>query len=147
MTQTIKIFGILLIILVGQIVNGQVDNLSKNSKLFDDEQSRFESELKTNKDSAEVYWKHANVTANFTFIAQKDAWKFYKRAIEIDSSKVIYFIDYGKYLHETIRAFDAATDIYNKGLRLFPDNKELNNGFDPFTNKQNGTETKYKTNC
>ena len=66
--MTIKVIGLILLLSIGQFGYGQVDNYAKNSKLFDDEQTRFENEQKINKDSAEVYWKHGNVTASFTFI-------------------------------------------------------------------------------
>lgn len=127
MTGTIKFFGLLLFVLVGQIANGQVDNYAKNSKLLDDEQKRFEKELKKNKDSAEVYWKHANVTASFTFNAQKDAWKYYEKSLSIDSSKVVYFVDYGKYLNEMGYVNDAKI-LYERGLRIFPTDEELKIG-------------------
>lgn len=114
----------------GQFAYGQVDNYSKNSKLFDEEEARFKNELKTNMDSAEVYWKHANVTASFTFNAHKGAFKFYEKAIAIDSSKVIYFIDYGRYLFESLGALGKAKLIYENGLRIFPSNGDLKNGLD-----------------
>lgn len=129
MTGTIKTFGLLLFILVGLVANGQVDNYAKNSKLFDDEQKRFEKELKKNKDSAEVYWKHGNVTASFTFNAQKDAWKYYEKALSIDSTKVVYFVDYGKYLNEMGYVNDAKI-LYERGLRNFPANEELKTGLE-----------------
>lgn len=129
MTRKIKTLGLLLLVLVGQIAYGQVDNYAKNSKLFDDEQKRFEKELKKNKDSAEVYWKHGNVTASFTFNAQKEAWKYYEKAISIDSSKAIYFVDYGKYLNEMGYISDAKI-LYERGLRIFPTNEELKIGLE-----------------
>lgn len=130
MTKSIKIFGLFLFLFVGQIAFGQaVDNLARNSKLYDDEQERFEDDLKKNKDSAEVYWKHGNVTASFTFNAQKDAWKYYEKALSIDSSKVIYFVDYGKYLNELGYVYNAKS-LYERGLRLFPLDEVLKIGLD-----------------
>ena len=127
MTGTIKTLGILFFILVVQSANGQVDNYAKNSKLLNDEQIRFEEELKTNKDSAEVYWKHGNVTASFAFNAQKNAWKYYEKALSIDSSRVVYFVDYGKYLNEMGYVYDAK-DLYERGLKIFPSNEDLKTG-------------------
>lgn len=129
MTISIKTYGLFLLMLVGHIAHGQVDNYAKNSKIFDDEQKRFEKELKKNKDSAEAYWKHGNVMATFTFNAQKDAWKYYEKAISIDSSKVDYFIDYGKYLNEMGYLNDAKI-LYERGLRIFNADEELKKGFE-----------------
>lgn len=130
MTTTIKTYGLLLFLSVGQIALGQaVDNLAKNTKLYDDEQKRFEKELKKSKDAAEVYWKHGNVTASFTFNAQKDAWKYYETALSIDSSKVIYFVDYGKYLNEMGYVNDAKI-LYERGVSNFPNDRELKTGLE-----------------
>lgn len=105
----------------------QVDNYAKNSKLFDDEEMRFENERKINPDSAEVYWKHGNVTASFTFNAQKNAWKYYEKALSFDSSKVIYFIDYGKYM-QTMQYYVDANTMYKRALNIFPNDKDLLEG-------------------
>jgi len=139
MTGIIKFFGLLLLILVEQIANGQVDNYAKNSKLFDDEQKRFEKELKKNKDSAEVYWKHGNVTASFTFNAQKDAWKYYEKALSIDSSKVVYFVDYGKYLNDMGYLNDAKI-LYERGLSIFLTDEELKIGLENVKQKISKSE-------
>ena len=88
MKLTIKIFGLLVFLTVEQIAFGQQDNYAKNTKLFEDEQARFESELKTNMDSAEVYWNHANIIAGFTFNVYKEAWQFYEVALSIDLSLI-----------------------------------------------------------
>ena len=112
------------LIITSQLAIAQVDNYAKNSKLFDDEELRFENELKTNPDSAEVYWKHGNVTASFTFNAQKDAWKYFEKALSFDSSKVIYFVDYGKYL-QTMKYYSAAKILYARALKIFPEDNDL----------------------
>ncbi|MCF8448064.1 MAG: DUF4919 domain-containing protein, partial [Bacteroidia bacterium] len=145
MTVSIKAFGLLLLLLIVQIASGQVDNYSKNSKLFDEEQKRFENELKQNIDSAEVYWKHGNVTASFTFNAHKDAWKYYEKALSIDSSKVIYFVDYGKYLNELGYIFDAKI-LYERGLKIFPTNEELKIGSENVNNKISKAEENIRLN-
>jgi tetratricopeptide (TPR) repeat protein len=125
MKLTIKIFGLLVFLTVEQIAFGQQDNYAKNTKLFEDEQARFESELKTNMDSAEVYWNHANIIAGFTFNVYKEAWQFYEVALSIDSSKVVYFIDYGKYLSEVMNYVYDAKVLYERGLKNFPSDQEL----------------------
>jgi hypothetical protein len=144
MTKTLTIIALLLFTSVGQFAYGQIDNYAKNSKLFNDEQARFESELKTNKDSAEVYWKHGNATASFTFNAKKDAWKYYEKAISIDSSKVIYFVDYGKYLYGTLGALNDAKSLYERALRIFPSNEDLKNGLDNVNKSIAGNEENIK---
>jgi tetratricopeptide (TPR) repeat protein len=127
MIKTIITAALFVLLSGGQSAFGQaVDNLAKNTKQYDDEQARFESELKTNPDSGEVYWKHANVTAGFTFNAQRNAWKFYEKALSMDSSKAVYFIDYGKFLYETSQLNDARS-LYERALKLFPANQELKN--------------------
>jgi len=107
-----------------------VDNYAKNKKLSDDEDVRFENERKTNKDSAEVYWKHANTLAAFTFNAYKSAGKYYERALSIDSTKIIYFMDYANYLHQKLKNDDKARQVYNRALKLFPKDKELQKSLD-----------------
>ncbi len=130
MRKTIRIILFLLFIVTRNITYGQVDNLAKNTKLYEKEQKRFEKELKKNKDSAEVYWKHGNVTASFTFNAQKDAWKYYEKALSIDSSKVKYFVDYGKYLNDDMGYVIDAKLLYERGLKIFPTNENLNTGLE-----------------
>lgn len=125
MGKGIRVFEVLVItLLIAQNSYGQVDNYQKNAKTYDDEQERFERELRKNKDSAEVYWKHGNAVASFTFNARREAWKHYEKALSIDSSRVAYFIDYGTYLHEMSNFKDARL-IYERALRLFPMNETL----------------------
>lgn len=118
-----------------------VDNYAKNKKQNDEEQNRFENERKTNKDSAEVYWKHANALAAFTFRASKTAGKYYEKALSIDSSKVIYFTDYTNYLHKVMEDDGKARQVYNRALKLFPNNQELQKGLDNLHNTEATTES------
>jgi len=121
-----------------------VDNYERNGKLREDEEVRFRNELKTNNDKAEVYWEHANVVAAFTFNAYKTAWKYYEKALSIDRSKVIYFIDYINYLHEKLNDDEKARQVYNKALKLFPKNEELQKGIDNL-NKSRASSDSSKT--
>jgi len=134
MKQKFKIIGLFFLFAFGQTAFAQVDNYAKNSKLSKDEQTRFEDELKSNKDSAEVYWKHANVLASFTFNAKKNAWKFYEKAISIDSSRVKYFIDYGNYLFNVLNETNKAKDLYERGLKIFPNDNDLKLGLEKISN-------------
>ena len=114
----------LFILLASTVINAQVDNMAKNGKLMDEEKQRFEKELASGVDSAVAFWNHANVLASFTFNAQKTAWKFYEKALEKDSSKVIYFVDYAKYLHK-MQYTSSTAKLLARALPLFPDNEEL----------------------
>jgi tetratricopeptide (TPR) repeat protein len=128
MKPIITLLSLIFFLCAGHIVIGQaVDNLAKNTKTYDDEQARFESELRTNMDSAEVYWKHAKVMASFTFNAQRDAWKYYEKSLAIDSSRVECFVDYGKYL-EDIGYQNDARILYTRALKVFPSNVALHQG-------------------
>lgn len=127
MTKYFALPAILFFMLFVNLASGQSDNYAKNKKTFEEEQKRFEDELKLNKDSAEVYWKHANVMAKFTFNAQKSARKFYEKSISIDSSKVAYFIDYGRYLND-MEQVQGAKALYERGLKIFPWNEQLKKG-------------------
>ena len=124
----VRILSLVLFILVREIANGQVNDYEREMKLINDENVRFENELKENVDSAEVYWKHANITTQFTF-HRIDAWEFYQKAISIDSSKVQYFIDYGKHLIGMNDLY-IARRLYKRGIRLFPSNNDIKIGLD-----------------
>lgn len=117
-----------------------VDNYAKNKKQMDEEQYRFENELKTNNDSAEVYWKHANVLAAFTFRASKTAGVYYEKAISIDSSKTVYFTDYANYLHQKMEDDSKAKDICSRALKIFPQNKELQKNLDGLNSANSKTQ-------
>jgi tetratricopeptide (TPR) repeat protein len=132
----------IVICLIGQFILAQaVDNYARNSKLRNEEEERFQNELKTNQDKAEVYWRHANVLAEFTFNAYKTAGEFYEKALSIDRSKVIYFIDYVNYLHLKLKDADKARKIYHKALKLFPDNEELQRGIDNLSKSQANSDS------
>jgi tetratricopeptide (TPR) repeat protein len=118
-----------------------VDNYARNSKLLQDENTRFEDELKTNKDKAEVYWRHANALAAFTFNAYKTAGQFYEKAISIDQSKVVYYIDYINYLHLKLEDDERARQVYRKAVKLFPENQDLKNGIDNLSNSQTNLDS------
>jgi|GEM_PF-1388095 len=121
-----------------------VDNYARNSKISDDENVRFENELKTNKDEAEVYWKHANILAGFTFNAYKTAGKYYEKAISIDRSKVIYFVDYINYLHLKLEDNEKARQVCRKALKLFPEDTTLQNSINNLDKEQTGSREKFK---
>jgi hypothetical protein len=130
------IFILILTCLVNSaVLHSQVDNYAKNSKLKDDEEKRFQQDLLNDKDSAEVYWRHANVVAAFTFKAQGTAWKYFEKAISIDSTRAKYFEDYGRYLVEVLHATSEANNLYRRGSHLFPENEILKTGFADTSNE------------
>lgn len=103
----------------------QVDNYQKNKLASETENALYEKALKENPNSAKPHWEHANRMAEFTFNAYKDAWKFYKKALEIDSTNAEIYKDYGDYLFDKYAAIDEAKIIYEKGLSYSLENKSL----------------------
>jgi len=115
-----------LLILISQFSFSQVDNYQKNKLASETEDALYKKALEEDPNSAKPHWEHANRMAEFTFNAYKNAWKFYNKALEIDSTNAKIYEDYGDYLFNKYDAIDEAKVIYEKGLAYSSDGKSLN---------------------
>jgi tetratricopeptide (TPR) repeat protein len=100
---------------------GQVDNLSKNTRIADSLEKIYKTDLETMPNSAVPHWKYANNLTKVTFMAYYSAGKHYEKAISIDSTNADIYFDYGKYLSDN-RKFTAALACFDKALTINPKN-------------------------
>ena len=103
----------------------QVDNYAKNVKLSTDAKTIYEQELKDNPNSAIPHWNYANTKARFKHNAYKDAWKYYLKAIDIDSTNVNIYIDFGDFIKNRLNDIENAQLIYESALQIDEGNKDL----------------------
>lgn len=116
-------------------VSAQKDNYKKNNKISKAENKRYEEDLKNNPGSAEPHWRHANIVGKFDFQESEQAWKYYDKALKIDSTNAAIWSDFGEYIlrvHEDMR---TALYLYERALKLEPDNKALQDKVNDLTNK------------
>lgn len=105
----------------------QVDNYAKNVKLSEDSKTMYEKELNANPNSAQPHWNYANVKAKFKHNAYKDAWKYYLKALEVDSINADIYIDFGDFIMNRLEDYESAKLIYKKGLNFNENHSELIN--------------------
>src|SRR5882672_3575739 len=128
-TVSLILFGLLI------AIDGvsQKDNYKKNNKTSSAEKKRYEKDLREHPNSAEPHWRHANIVGAFSFKEAEEAWKYYDKALKIDSTNAAIWSDFGDYLlkvHEDIR---ASLSLYKRALKLEPDNKKLQDKVDELT--------------
>lgn len=127
------------IILFGLLITidgfSQKDNYKKNDKKSKAENKRYEKDLKENPNSAAPHWRHANIVGAFDFAEAQEAWRYYDKALKIDSTNAAIWSDFADYLlrvHEDMRTSLA---LYERALKLEPDNKKLQGKVDDLTKK------------
>ena len=103
----------------------QVDNLQKNSKIREDAEAAYNSDLEKNPNSALPHWRYANTMAEFTFVAYKDAWRYYVKALDIDSVNPDIYFDFSNYLAFKRNELTDAKAVCKKGLLLAPGSQKL----------------------
>jgi tetratricopeptide (TPR) repeat protein len=99
----------------------------KNDKISKAENKRYEKDLSEHPNSAEPHWRHANIVGAFKFSEAEDAWKYYDKALKIDSTNAAIWSDFGDYLlrvHEDMR---TSLYLYERALKLEPNNEALRN--------------------
>lgn len=115
-----------------QIGLAQVDNYEKNKKASKEAEAAYNEDLKKNPNSALPHWKYANVMAEFTFDEYKDAWKYYLKALDIDSTTADIYFDFSNYLAYRLDDINTAIVVCKKGLDFDPDNQKLKDNIDKF---------------
>ena len=118
----------------------QVDNYQKNKKTSEEAEVAYKKDLKKNPKSALPHWRYANVMAEFTFNAYKDAWKYYLKALDIDSTNTDIYFDFSNYLAYKLNEVEDAKAVCEKGLQFVPDNQKLKDNlkkFDEIIEKNN----------
>src|ERR1044071_8261005 len=80
----------------------------KNAKISKKEEERYQKDLKDHPNSADPHWRHANNVAAFKFKESEDAWKYYQKALEIDSMKAAIWVDFGNYMYDVMRYYADA---------------------------------------
>lgn len=126
--SSIRLLTSLLVILAvfaTQAAFAQKDTLKKNAKASEEEQKRYEMDLKENPDRAGPHWRHANNIAGFDFQESEDAWKYYQKALDIDSTNAAIWTDYGDYLVKVLDEPADALYMYERAVELDPNNKGL----------------------
>jgi tetratricopeptide (TPR) repeat protein len=121
-----KINFITLFLLLSIYLFAQTDNYDKNKRLAEEAFEEYEKKLKENPNSAVPHWEYANKIGQFKFNTHKDAWKYYEKAIEIDSTNYKIYEDYGDYLFERLSSITKAKKIYDKAIELSPNNENIN---------------------
>jgi len=100
---------------------------ARSSKQEDD---RYQNDLKKNPNSAEPHWRHANALAAFKVKGSEEAYKYYLKALELDSTNARIWVDYGDYLLAVMESPTDALYMYKQALELEPDNKTLKDKVD-----------------
>lgn len=126
-----------LIILSGLLIT--LDGVSqkaqdkKNEKISKAENKRYEKDLREHPNSAAPHWRHANIVGAFNFEEAEEAWRYYDKALKIDSTNAAIWSDFGEYLlkvHEDVR---TSLSLYKRALKLEPDNKKFQIKVDELT--------------
>lgn len=111
----------------------QKDNYKKNSKISKAENERYEKDLKEHPNSAEPHWRHANIVGAFSFKESEEAWRYYDKALKIDSTNAAIWTDFADYL---VKVFDdkrTALNLYKRAQALEPENKKIEQKVDELT--------------
>ncbi len=133
-TFKFRLFILLVAIILGGFQHSfaQVDNLQKNSKIAEEAEATYNKDLKDNPNSALPHWRYANVMAAFTFNAYKNAWKYYIKALDIDSTTADIYYDFSNYLAYKLDEVDDAKAVCRKGLKYVPNNEKLQGNIKKF---------------
>lgn len=111
----------------------QKDNYKKNDKISKAENERYEKDLKEHPNSAAPHWRHANIVGAFEFKEAEEAWRYYDKALKIDSTNAAIWSDFGDYLLKVHEDMRTALYLYERALNLEPDNKTLQGKVDELT--------------
>lgn len=101
-----------------------MDNYLKNKATREALEEEYKKELEVNPNSAIPHLNHANRLSQLTFNAKNSAPEFYLKALNIDSTNVKIYIDFGDFLTEN-GDYENAYYLFKRGLDLDPENKEL----------------------
>lgn len=140
------ILAIAFLLLISSAGMAQVDNMAKNRKMMEDADAIYKKDLEDNPNSALPHWAYANTMAAFTFNAYKGAWKFYLKALEIDSTNADIYYDFSNYLAYKLDAVEDAKKFCERGLSFTPNNQKLKDNvvaFEEQLNKQHNDELLY----
>ncbi|MFN0213489.1 MAG: DUF4919 domain-containing protein [Saprospiraceae bacterium] len=108
-----------------QLGTAQTGQMRQNAKISKKAAAAYNKDLKKNPNSALPHWKYANVVAEFSFLEFKDAWKYYLKALEIDSTNADIYFDFSNYLTNKLNDLNLAIGVCEKGLEFAPDNIKL----------------------
>src|SRR5688572_4969568 len=67
----------------------------KNDKISKAENKRYEQDLNEHPNSAEPHWRHAKIVGAFDFKESEEAWRYYDKALKIDSTNAAIWSDFG----------------------------------------------------
>lgn len=98
----------------------QVDNYQKNKKASEEAEAAYYKDLKKHPNSALPHWRYANIMAEFTFNAYKDALKYYLIALDIDSTNADIYFDFSNYLADKLNEIEYVKSACEKGLSFAP---------------------------
>ena len=131
----LKITIFLTVLLFGNIQYGisQVDNYQKNKNASEEAEAAYYEDLKKNPNSALPHWKYANVMAEFKSNAYKNAWEYYLKALDVDSTKADIYYDFSNYLANKLNEVDYARLVCEKGLKFAPENDRLKDNLKKFS--------------
>lgn len=133
MIKPILVFWVVGLLLgSSQLSLAQVDNDKKNKKTSKEAEAAYNKDLKKNPQSALPHWRYANVMAEFTFSEYKDAWKYYLKALDIDSTNADIYYDFSNYLADKLNQIEDAKAVCEKGLSFAPDNQKLKSNLKRF---------------
>lgn len=140
--STFKLTILLAGLILGSFQSGiaQVDNYQRNTKISEEAAATYNKDLKKNPKSALPHWRYANIMAEFTFNEYKDAWKYYLKALDIDSTNADIYFDFSNYLADKLNELNDAIAVCEKGLQFAPDNQKLKSNlkrFDEIIEKNN----------
>ncbi|MCB0538433.1 MAG: DUF4919 domain-containing protein [Bacteroidetes bacterium] len=149
--STFKLLMLIAGLILGNFYHGtaQVDNYAKNKKISEDAAATYNKELKKDPESALPHWRYANIVAEFTFNEYKDAWKYYLKALDIDSTNADIYYDFSNYLADRLSEIEDAKAVCEKGLSFAPDNQKLKSNlkrFDELIEKNNEMVRLYSFN-
>jgi len=116
-----KLLSIILFFISVQVYS-QVDNLAKNTAIYNKLKQKYETELKEMPTSAIPHWNHANELSKVTFNASRKAPGFYLKALEIDSTNAGIYKDFGNYLFNE-NDLQSAYYCFEKGKHYSPNDK------------------------
>lgn len=128
-TASVILFGLLI------AINGvsQKGEDKKNEKISRAENKRYEKDLGEHPNSAAPHWRHANIVGAFNFKEAEEAWRYYDKALKIDSTNAAIWSDFGDYLLKVHQDMRTSLTLYERALNLEPDNKILQGKVDELT--------------
>lgn len=103
----------------------QKDNYKKNSKISKKERQRYEKDVTEHPLNAEPHWRYANVVAAFKFREAEEAWKYYDKALKIDSTNAAIWTDFADYLLKVHDDKETALYLFQRAQSLEPENQNL----------------------